>query len=358
MKAVPQEDLDEIVARVGDGWSRQFSGGARILITGASGFVGGWMLDSLQRARESHALDVRVAVTTRDRAHLIARRPYLDGVSWAEIIVGDVRTLEVAGPLTHVIHCASAVDPSEGDRDPDGVADLIARGTARVVSAARGAGATRMLHMSSGAVHRSPLAAPTLDAHRASVGRAAGTAVGATVGAKAAEGVPNADLFAHAKRLAEAIALRGGGADSLAVVAARCFALLGPGLPLDGQFAAGNFVRDLLTGGPIAVRGDGRPIRTYLHPVDLATWCWRLLLDAPGGSAWDVGGTEAVSIRELATRIATHRPGVAVKVTGVVGQGEPDRYVPDVRPSAQALGFVPRIGLDEALRRMIAWYSA
>lgn len=342
MKAVPREDLDEIVVGVGDGWSRLFSGGARVLITGASGFVGGWMLDSLHRAREVHALDVRVVATTRDRARLISRRPYLEGVSWVEVIAGDVRELEVAGALTHVIHCASAVESSEGSRDPDGVADLVVRGTARVMSTARAAGATRMLHMSSGAVHRSAMASPALATDRAAAGAV----------------VPSADLFAHAKRLAEAIALRDGTDGAFAVVAARCFALLGPGLPLDGQFAAGNFVRDMLAGGPVVVRGDGRPIRTYLHPVDLATWCWRLLLDAPGGSAWDVGGTEEVCIRDLAARIAAHREGVAVKVTGAVGRGEPDRYVPDILPSARALGVAPRIGLDEAIRRMIAWYSA
>lgn len=354
MRAVPGQDLDDIVAGVDDGWSRLSAGGARILITGASGFIGGWMLDSLHRARDARAVDVRVVATTRNRERLIACRPYLAGAPWAEVITGDIRHLEVAGTLTHVIHCASAVDHVEGDRDPVGVADLIVRGTTRVMDVARRAGATRMLHMSSGAVHRSVMASPALDTRRAAVG------VPAVVGsdARAAVAVPNADLFALAKRLAEAIALRRAGDDGLAVVTARCFALLGPGLPLDGQFAAGNFVRDMLAGGPVVVRGDGRPIRTYLHPIDLAIWCWRLLLDAPASSAWDVGGTEEISIRELAARIASHGAGVPVEVTGSVGRDVPDRYVPNVLPSAQALGVAPRIGLDEAIRRMIAWYSA
>ncbi len=340
MKQVPREDLDEIVSAVGDGWSRLRGG--RVLFTGASGFVGGWLLDSLHAARELHAPDVRVVVTTRDRIRLLDRRPYLRRAPWADIVDGDLRDLEVGGALTHVIHCASAVSTGESDDDPVAVADLIVRGTARVMRAARAAGATRMLHMSSGAVHRSVKALPALDAAPAMAGAP----------------VPSSDLFAHAKRLAEAIVLRDGARAVPAVVAARCFALLGPGLPLDSRFAAGNFVRDMLAGGPVVVMGDGRAIRTYLHPVDLAIWCWRLLFDAPAGSAWDVGGTEEVTIRDLAGRIASHGADVAVKVMGAVGPGDADRYVPDVRPSAHALGLAPRIGLDEALRRMIAWYAA
>jgi len=327
--AYPDADLAEVERNVGARW--ELLRGARLLLTGASGFVGGWMLDSLARARIGRALDTRAIVLTRSRERLVAARPWVDEVDWIEVVTGDVRELAVNGTLTHVIHCASAASTEENRDDPAAVCDLIVRGTSRVMEAARHAGALRMLHLSSGAVHR---------------------AVGAPVAT-----IAPADLFVHAKRLAEAIVLRGGSTDRLAVVAARCFALLGPGLPLDGAFAAGNFVRDMLAGGPVMVDGDGRAIRTYLHAVDLATWCWVLLLDAPGGSAWDVGGTEETSIGSLAERIAAHRAGVRVQVTGAVGHAPPDRYVPDVRPAAQALGLTPRIGLDEALGRMIAWYS-
>lgn len=336
----PARDLGQVVEQVGLRWATL--DGARILVTGASGFVGGWMLDSLAEARRARRLGTQVVLVVRDRTRLLARRPWVEEADWVEVIESDVRDARVEGRLTHVIHCASAASAAENRDDPTGVSDLIVRGTSRVMGIARAAGAGRVLHLSSGAVHRSPATHPSLEPEVASRGAA----------------VTAADLFAHAKRLAEALALREGPGAATSVVAARCFALLGPGLPLDGAFAAGNFVRDLLAGGPIVIAGDGRAIRSYLHAADLAAWCWVLLLDAPGGSAWDVGGTEEVSMRELAERIAAHRTGVRVEVRGTVGHGTTDRYVPDVRPAAKALGLTPRIGLDEALERMIAWHTA
>ena len=58
------------------------------------------------------------------------------------------------------------------------------------------------------------------------------------------------------------------------IVLARCFAFVGPDLPLDVHSAIGNFISDALTAA--AISGDGNPLRTYPDQSDLVHWLFTL----------------------------------------------------------------------------------
>ena len=89
--------------------------------------------------------------------------------------------------------------------------------------------------------------------------------------------------YAEAKRLAETMFAAATESGDVEAVVARLFAFIGPRIPLDAHFAAGNFLRDALAGRPVEVHGDGQPRRSYLYAGDLPEWCWALLAaaDAP-----------------------------------------------------------------------------
>jgi dTDP-glucose 4,6-dehydratase len=162
-----------------------------------------------------------------------------------------------------------------------------------------------------------------------------------------------ASAYAEGKRMAELLCTL---TPEVECVIARCFAFIGPHLPLDTHFAAGNFLRDALAGGPISLKGDGRSVRSYLHVADLMIWLLTLLVRASAGSAYNVGSDQAVTTLDLAqliAAIAPRKPEVLVRRKPECGPAP--RYVPDIRQPREILGLKPMLELDEAISRTLHW---
>jgi dTDP-glucose 4,6-dehydratase len=167
--------------------------------------------------------------------------------------------------------------------------------------------------------------------------------------------------YAEGKRVAEMMCTIMAHETGIDVRIARCFAFVGPHLPLEQHFAIGNFIADALAGRDISIRGDGTALRSYLYASDLALWLWTLLFmqtDSKGAPAvYNVGSGEAISINVLAEHLTAElNPNLNIKISQHAAScASASQYVPDVRKAAQ-LGLRPRIGLREAIRRTASWY--
>lgn len=342
------EDIRGVLSRTQALWPDL--AGASVFLTGATGFFGIWLLETLLAANRELSLGLRILALSRNPAGFAEKAPHLardPAVSW---ITGDVRDFPFpAGPVTHVIHAATESTSNLNTSDPQAMFDVCIEGTRRALTLAREKRAARMLFTSSGAVYgRQPLELSHVPEDFTG----------------GPDPLDRRSAYAEGKRAAELLCGLAG-SDPIApvpVTIARCFAFVGPHLPLDVHFAIGNFIRDALAGGPIRIGGDGTPYRSYLYAADLAEWLITILLRGKPGRAYNVGSEEAISIRDLALRVATVAglPAAGdhslVTIAREAKPGAPaDRYVPACRRAAEELGLEPSTSLDQAISRAITF---
>ncbi|HRF06775.1 MAG: NAD(P)-dependent oxidoreductase [Candidatus Accumulibacter phosphatis] len=324
-------DLDAILDR-GESLFRRMAG-ERLFVTGGTGFFGRWLLEALTHADDRLRLGLRITVLSRSPEAFAARAPALSQYAALDWWRGDVRDFALPpGGYPLIIHAATAASEQLNRARPLKMFDTIVAGTRRVLELADQAGTCAMLLTSSGAVYgRQPseLTHVSEDYGGAPCPHSADSAYG------------------EGKRAAEFLAA----ASSLPVKIARGFAFVGAFQPLDAHFAAGNFIGDALSAGPIVVRGDGTALRSYLYAGDLVIWLLKILLDAPPARPYNVGSDQAISIGSLAARVADIAGGVPVKRRCEPDGNPPARYVPDIQRARNELGLDMWTDLDTALER-------
>lgn len=338
---LPAHDLERVLDLVGSRWERLRN--QRLLLTGGTGFIGKWLLGTFLHANRKLGLSAHVVVLSRQPETFLNEFPELLGADDVTWLKGDVRDLAptAAGDCNFAIHAATDVVAVSSPAD---TLDSCIAGTQRVLNAmSQGSAARRVLLLSSGAVYgRMPQ----------DVQRIPEEWTGAP------DPLAPSSAYGEGKRVSEMLcSIVSAQRPGLDVSIARCFAFVGPHLPFDKHFAIGNFIGAAMRGEDICIQGDGTPLRSYLYSSDLAHWLWVMLFDAPSGRAYNVGGTQAISIGDLAERVNR-----ALKGTGAVRIAQtpnpdapPQAYVPSVSRIATELGLVPTIGLDDAILRTARW---
>jgi dTDP-glucose 4,6-dehydratase len=338
MRPVDPNDLDHILQHADLSALR----GERVFITGGTGFFGCWLLESFLHANRELGLNAQATVLTRNPGAFTQKAPHLANDKAITLLTGDVKSYEF--PATHhkfILHAATDSGGKQTNSTPEELRAAIAGGTRHTLCFAASTGAGRLLYTSSGAVY-GPQPPSLTHIPESYEGRA-----------------PLDNVYGSAKLESEELCLQHSQTSQLESIIARCFAFVGPHLPLDAHFAAGNFIRDAMAGTPLRIKGDGTPRRSYLYAADLMIWLWTMLLHAPAGRTYNTGSEESISIAELAAiTVNTLRPGLAVQIDQKAVPGAPvAQYVPSTLRAQQELGLQTRIPLDEAIRRTAAWHG-
>lgn len=310
-----------------------------IFVTGGTGFFGRALLrhwakcPGLQFDSARYTILSRAPLAFRNRFGSLLQD--LD----VELVSGDVQrpdTLPV-GNYSHILH--SAADSTIGLRlTPLQRFGQIVEGTRNVLNLAVRAGVKRVLFTSSGGVY-GPQPMDLAAIPESYLGMA--------------DPLNTQNAYSVGKRMAEHLAALYSEKYGIEIVIARCFAFVGPDLPLDAHFAIGNFMRDALAGRDVVVMADGSALRTYLDQRDLANWLSTMLLSGRSQQAYNVGSNEVISIAELAALVAKLAgTGSQVRVLGQTTSGQAaqrDRFIPDISLAEKELGLRVKHQLRESI---------
>jgi dTDP-glucose 4,6-dehydratase len=248
-------------------------------------------LESFAFANKSLDLGAKLVGLSRDPNAFYAKATHLAQESSIALYRGDVRDFYFPhGSFTHVIHAATT---SSAPVPPSEMLYTIIRGTKRTLEFAVAACAKRFLFVSSGAVYgKQP---PEM------------THIPETYLGSPDPMDPNS-AYGEGKRVGELLCAIAHKEHGLETTIARCFAFVGPHLPLDAHFAIGNFIRDAMKGVPIKVK-DGTPYRSYLYAADLAIWLWTILFKGVACHPYNVGSDQEITIADLAHTVANAMSG-------------------------------------------------
>lgn len=333
-------DLDFILSQTEGLWEELR--GKRIFITGGTGFFGCWLLESFCWINKKIGLNAEAWVLTRNPEGFKEKCPHLAIDPSIVLYKGDISNfLFPSGNFPFIIHASAILNDSNIAK----MLDTIIHGTYRTLEFARQAGTKKFLLTSSGAVYgKQP---PEIDQMAENYNGAPDT-------------MDPQWLYGECKRCAESLCAIYAKNFSIKMKIARCFAFVGPYLPLDIHFAIGNFIRNSINGGPITINGDGTPYRSYLYSADLAVWLWTILFKGKNMRPYNVGSPNQISIKELARRIATFStPPLSVIIKGKTKTEIPiDQYIPNTLRAKNELNLTEAFSIDDAIKKTILWNKA
>jgi nucleoside-diphosphate-sugar epimerase len=320
--------------------------GGHIFLTGGTGFIGTWMLEAIRFVNESQGANIQVTILTRNPEIFHSKYPHLFEHTNFHYIAGDVVTLPYEkladfGKFTHLIHAATDASAELNEVNPLQMFDTVVIGTRQILDFAVKEKISKILYLSSGAVYGQ---------------QAPGVDYVAEDSVSAPDCLNPKNTYAEGKRASEMLCAIYGKQFGCQIVVARIFALLGPLLNLNIHFAAGNFIRDAISGKKISVSGDGRPERSYLYPSDLVVWLLAMLTHGKSGAAYNAGSEEGVSIADLAKLTSSLIGNQGYEILGLSDSGwNPGRYVPSSQLIQKQLGVTQTVNLAEAIKRTAYW---
>jgi dTDP-glucose 4,6-dehydratase len=306
---------------------------SRIVVTGAAGFIGSHLCETLlDRGDSVVAID---NLRTGDLANIRHLRDHE-----FEFLRHDVtRYIDVEGPVDFVLHFASPASPIDYLELPIQTLKVGSLGTHNALGLAK-AKRAKFLLASTSEVYGDPLEHPQTESYWGNVN---------PIGPRG--------VYDEAKRFAEAMTLayhRYHGLDTRIV---RIFNTYGPRMRLRDGRAVPAFMSQALRGEDVTIFGDGTQTRSFCYVSDLVAGILRLMASSTNEPV-NIGNPHEVTIEEIARTIVRLVDSKSRLVYRELPVDDPKQRRPDITRARTLLGWEPKVGLEEGLLNTVGYFRS
>ena len=303
----------------------------KTIVTGGAGFLGSHLCDLLlDKGHEVICIDNLVTGNAKNIEHIKSDKfTYLKHDITKPIYFGD--------KIDYIFHLASPASPIDYLELPIQTLKVGALGTYNMLGLAKEQGA-RFLLASTSETYGDPLVNPQPESYWGNVN---------PIGPRG--------VYDEAKRYAEAITMAYHRYHDVDTRIARIFNTYGPRMRAGDGRVVPNFINQALKGEDITVYGDGSQTRSFCYVSDLIDGIYRLMM-SDFVEPVNIGNPNEMSVLEFAERVIEIIGSDSRVVFEELPVDDPKVRRPDISRAKEVLGWEPKVGLDEGLKRTVEYF--
>jgi UDP-glucuronate decarboxylase len=306
----------------------------RILVTGGAGFLGSHLCERLLRDGHDVLCIDNFYTGTKDNLRHIFGDPHF------ELMRHDI-TFPLYVEVDEIYNLACPASPIHYQFDPVQTTKTSVHGSINLLGLAKRVKA-KIFQASTSEVYGDPEVHPQHESYWGRVN---------PIGFRS--------CYDEGKRCAETLFFDYRRQHNLRIKVARIFNTYGPRMhPNDGRVVS-NFIVQALKQEPITLYGDGQQTRSFCYVDDMIEGFIRLM-DTPDTFTGPVnlGNPGESTIKELAEIIIDLTNSRSELLHRPLPEDDPRQREPDITLARTQLGWEPRIGLKEGLRRTITYFDS